>query len=108
MRLVGDAVEQRLAQRRVGEHLSSFGKRQIGRDDGRRALASFIDSGCRRTFVRYETTPDQLRYLLAGLRRILIAHPRVDDGPLRVRFAAFGAYSLDIKVFSYIDTTDPI
>lgn len=56
--------------------------------------------------VRYETTPDQLRYLLTELRRILIAHPRVDDEPLRVRFGGFGAYSLDIEVFAYVDTTD--
>jgi MscS family membrane protein len=56
--------------------------------------------------VRYETTPDQLRYLLAGLRQILLAHPRVTDEPARVRFVGFGAYSLDIEVFAYVDTPD--
>lgn len=56
--------------------------------------------------VRYETTPDQLRYLLARLRGILVAHPRVTPDPSRVRFVGFGAYSLDIEVFAYIDTAD--
>lgn len=56
--------------------------------------------------LRYETTPDQLRYVLAELRKLLIAHPRVIDEPCRVRFAGFGAYSLDIDVFTYIKTAD--
>ena len=56
--------------------------------------------------VRYETTPDQLRYLLARLREILLAHPRVTDDPARVRFVGFGAYSLDLEVFAYVDTDD--
>jgi len=56
--------------------------------------------------VRYETTPDQLRFLLADLRRILIAHPRVAEDPARVRFVGFGAYSLDIEIFAYVDTPD--
>jgi MscS family membrane protein len=56
--------------------------------------------------VRYETTPDQLRYLLARLREILLAHPRVTDDPARVRLVAFGAYSLDLEVFAYVDTFD--
>lgn len=56
--------------------------------------------------VRYETTPDQLRYVLARLRQILLAHPRVTADPARVRFVNFGAYSLDLEVFAYIDTAD--
>jgi MscS family membrane protein len=56
--------------------------------------------------VRYETTPDQLRYLLARLRELLLAHPRVTDDPARVRLVGFGAYSLDLEVFAYVDTSD--
>jgi MscS family membrane protein len=56
--------------------------------------------------VRYETTPDQLRFLLARLREILLAHPRVTDDPARVRLVGFGAYSLDMEVFAYVDTAD--
>jgi MscS family membrane protein len=54
--------------------------------------------------LRYETTPEQLRYVIAQLRGMLIGHPRVASDQLHVRFAGFGAYSLDIKVFAYIRT----
>jgi MscS family membrane protein len=56
--------------------------------------------------VRYETTPDQLRYLLAEIRRLLIAHPKVAADPLRVRFNGFGEYSLNINIFAYVLTND--
>ncbi len=56
--------------------------------------------------VRYETTPDQLRYVLARLRQILLAHPRVTDDPARVRFVGYGASSFDLEVFAYVDTSD--
>lgn len=56
--------------------------------------------------VRYETTPDQLRYLLVELRKILYAHPKVDPEPARVRFVKFNAYSLDLEVFAYVQTSD--
>jgi MscS family membrane protein len=56
--------------------------------------------------VRYETTPDQLRFLLAELRRLLLAHPKVLPDPARVRFVGFGAYSLDLELFAYVETTD--
>src|SRR4030095_9545264 len=56
--------------------------------------------------VRYETTPDQLRWLLVELKRLLLAHPKVSPDPARVRLVNFGAYSLDIEVFAYVVTTD--
>jgi MscS family membrane protein len=56
--------------------------------------------------LRYETTPDQLRHVLNGLRRILLAHPKVLPDPQRVRMVGFGAYSLDLEVFAYVDTQD--
>ena len=56
--------------------------------------------------VRYETTPDQLRYLLTEIRRLLIAHPKVAADPLRVRFTGFGEYSLNINIFAYVLTND--
>ncbi len=54
--------------------------------------------------LRYETTPDQLRYVLAEIRKLLLAHPKVASEPLRVRFNGFGAYSLDIEIFAYVLT----
>lgn len=56
--------------------------------------------------LRYETTPDQLRYVLAELRKLLIAHPMVVAEPMRVRFAGFGAHSLDVEIFSYVLASD--
>lgn len=56
--------------------------------------------------LRYETTPDQLRYVLAEVRRLLIRHPRIHPDPARVRFAAFGAHSLDLEIFAYVLTPD--
>lgn len=56
--------------------------------------------------LRYETTPDQMRYVLVALRKLLIAHPKVLADPLRVRFAGLGSHSLDVDVFSYILAAD--
>jgi len=56
--------------------------------------------------LRYETTPDQMRYLLVELRAMLYSHPRVDPDPARVRFTGLGADSLSIEIFAYVDTTD--
>jgi MscS family membrane protein len=56
--------------------------------------------------LRYETTPDQLRWVLARLRGLLLAHPMVDEDPARVRLKAFGASSLDVEIFAYVATRD--
>jgi MscS family membrane protein len=56
--------------------------------------------------VRYETSSDQLRYVLATLRKMLLGHPRIDTVSARVRFIGFGASSLDIEVFAYAMTRD--
>jgi MscS family membrane protein len=56
--------------------------------------------------LRYETTEDQLRFVLVELRKLLIAHPRISAEPARVRFAGFGEHSLDIEIFTYVLTSD--
>jgi len=56
--------------------------------------------------LRYETTPDQLRYVLAKLRELLLAHPRITADPARVRFGGFGDCSLNVDVFAYVNTQD--
>ena len=56
--------------------------------------------------LRYETAPDQLRHVLAELRKLLVAHPMIRDKPARVRFVGFGAYSLDLEIFAYASTND--
>ncbi len=56
--------------------------------------------------LRYETTGDQLRHVLAGLRGMLAAHSRIDHESIRVRFIGYGAYSLDIEIHALAKTSD--
>src|SRR5258708_21584117 len=56
--------------------------------------------------LRRDTTSDQLLQVLASLREILTTHPKVETGPIPVRFVGVGAYSLDVEVMCYIKTTD--
>jgi MscS family membrane protein len=52
--------------------------------------------------LRYETTPNQLRFILLKLRELLLGHPKVTPEPARVRFVGYGAYSKDIELFCYL------
>jgi MscS family membrane protein len=54
--------------------------------------------------LRYETSADQLRYVIARIRETLYRHPRVESGTLRVRFISLGKSSLDVEIFAYILT----
>jgi MscS family membrane protein len=56
--------------------------------------------------LREETTPDQIRYVLVEVHRLLYAHPKVDSTSARIRFVGFGTSSLDLEVFSYVTVTD--
>jgi MscS family membrane protein len=52
--------------------------------------------------LRYETSPEQVRYLLQELRAMLLAHPRVNPDPARVRFISLGVHSIDLEIFAYV------
>jgi MscS family membrane protein len=52
--------------------------------------------------LRYETTADQLRYILAETRKMLYEHPKVESPSARIRFTGFGNSSLDLEVFAYV------
>ncbi len=56
--------------------------------------------------VRYETTADQIRFLLAALRRLLYEHPKVETDSARIRFASFDTSGLNLEIFAYILTSD--
>lgn len=56
--------------------------------------------------VRYETTVEQLRYLLVKIRELLRDHPRIADEKVRVRLMDLGTSSLDIELFAYATTGD--
>jgi MscS family membrane protein len=55
--------------------------------------------------LRYDTTPDQVRYVLVEIRKMLYSHPMVNPDPARVRFVGYGNSSLDLEVFAYVETT---
>lgn len=55
---------------------------------------------------RKETTPDQLRFLLTELRKVLYAHPKVYEDPARIRFVGVTANSMDLEIFSYLEAAD--
>jgi len=56
--------------------------------------------------IRLETSPDQLRYLLAELRRMLYEHAKIEHESARIRFAAIDNSALNLEVFSYVLTRD--
>lgn len=56
--------------------------------------------------IRFDATPDQIRYLLVEMRAILYAHPKVDPSSARVRFIEIGTDAFKLEVFSYIMAAD--
>ncbi|MGA7560528.1 MAG: mechanosensitive ion channel family protein [Terriglobales bacterium] len=56
--------------------------------------------------IRYETTGDQLRYLLAEIRRMLYEHSKVESNSASIRFSGFDAFALRLEIFSYVLTRD--
>lgn len=56
--------------------------------------------------LRYETEPDQLRYVLVKLREMCYAHPKIDRDTVRVRFEGHGASSLDVQIRVYALTRE--
>jgi MscS family membrane protein len=56
--------------------------------------------------LKYETTSEQLRYVLAEIRQMLYAHPMVETHSARIRLVRFGASSLDLEIFAYVVTSD--
>jgi MscS family membrane protein len=81
--------------------LSSMPIENLSRRDKFRYL-TVIDLG-------YETTPDQLRYILMELRTMLYSDARVSSDPsCWARFKEFGAYSLKVEVSAWVRTNDPM
>jgi MscS family membrane protein len=56
--------------------------------------------------LRYETKPDQLRYLLANIRRMLHAHPRINGETVRVRFVGYAESALNVNIRVYAATRE--
>jgi MscS family membrane protein len=56
--------------------------------------------------VVYGSSAAQLTYIVDEIRKVLLRHSRIFQEAHRVRFKGFGASSLDIEVFSWIETRD--
>jgi MscS family membrane protein len=56
--------------------------------------------------LRYETTPDQMRYVLVQVRRLLYEHPKVETQGARSRFVSFDLSALTMEIFCYVLTRD--
>ena len=56
--------------------------------------------------LRYETTPDQLRFVAAKIKKLLIQHSKVSPDPARVRFDTFGDSAYILDVFAFVVSAD--
>ena len=56
--------------------------------------------------IRYETSAEQLRYLLAEVRRMLYEHPKVESQSASIRFANFDTSALRLEISCYVLTRD--
>ncbi len=56
--------------------------------------------------LRQDTRAAQLRQVLAGVGGVLRSHPRIHPADLRVRLVALGAWSMDVEVMAWFQTTD--
>ncbi len=54
--------------------------------------------------LRYETTPEQLRYVIGEVRGMMSKDSRVEPSTHRVRLVRLGDFSADVEVFAYILT----
>lgn len=55
--------------------------------------------------LKYETTPEQMKLVLKGIRGLLAAHQDIAEGA-RATFNTFADTSLDIEIFGYIKSSD--
>ncbi len=56
--------------------------------------------------LRYETSAEQLRYVLITIAEMLRGNPKVENESARIRFIGFGLSSLNLEIFAYIKGTD--
>jgi MscS family membrane protein len=56
--------------------------------------------------LRYETEPDQLRYFLVQVRKMLHSHPRINNTTVRVRFTGYGNSALNVSIRVYAETRE--
>ena len=52
--------------------------------------------------LRYDLSPDHLRYVLAQIREVLAKNPKVEGTTSRVRILKFGDYAVEVELYAYI------
>jgi MscS family membrane protein len=52
--------------------------------------------------LRYDLSPDHVRFVLEEIRELLLENPKVEDSTSRVRFLRFSDYALEVEIFCYI------
>jgi MscS family membrane protein len=58
---------------------------------------------CKQTLrLRYDLSPDHLRYALGQLRDVLRQHAKVEEATSRVRVMRFGENAIEVEVYAYI------
>ena len=58
---------------------------------------------CQQTVrLRYDLSPDHVRYVLGRIQDLLIEDPKVEDASARVRFVRFAEYALEVELYCYI------
>jgi MscS family membrane protein len=58
---------------------------------------------CRQTVrLRYDLSPDHVRYVLGQVREVLIRHAKVEESTARVRLLRFAEYAIEIEIYAYI------
>ncbi len=56
--------------------------------------------------LRYETTADQLRHVLAEIRKMMSEQVKLESATIRTRLIRFGDASLELEAFAYVLTDD--
>jgi MscS family membrane protein len=52
--------------------------------------------------LRYDLSPDHIRYVLAQIREVLAKNPKVEAPTSRVRILRFGDYAVEVEIYAYI------
>jgi MscS family membrane protein len=56
--------------------------------------------------LRYDLSPDHLRFVLEDMRQLLRENPKVEDSSARVRMIRFADYALEVEFYCYILEAD--
>jgi MscS family membrane protein len=52
--------------------------------------------------LRYDLSPDHVRYVLAQIHEVLVRHGKVEEATARVRLLRFGDNGIEVEIYAYI------